>query len=58
MNFEQISAIDGRIEAATDQIVADTARLVRINSEQGKPETGAPFGAFRNNLRFFYPRSE
>lgn len=44
MYSELISKIDAQIEAATDQIVADTARLVRINSEQGKPETGAPFG--------------
>ena len=44
MYSELISEIDKLIEASTDQIAADTARLVNINSVQGAPEAGAPFG--------------
>ena len=44
MYAEWISTIDQLIEASTDQIVADTAKLVRIDSTQGDPEAGAPFG--------------
>ena len=44
MYAELISKIDEQIEAATEQIAADTARLVNINSVQGAPEVGAPFG--------------
>lgn len=44
MYTELISVIDERIEASTDQLVADIAKLVHIDSTQGTPEVGAPFG--------------
>ncbi len=44
MYSDLISTIDKQIEASTDQIAADTARFVSINSAQGAPEAGAPFG--------------
>ena len=39
-----IQIIDKKIEEYTDSIIADTVKLVRINSEQGKPMPNAPFG--------------
>jgi hypothetical protein len=45
-NFHMIALVNGvkKIEEYTDSIIADTVKLVRINSEQGKPMPNAPFG--------------
>lgn len=44
MDAELIQKIDAEIDLARDLVVQDTITLVRINSEQGEPAPGAPFG--------------
>ena len=43
--MEILTKIDEMIEASTEKLVADTIRLVNINSEKGEPLPGAPWGA-------------
>ena len=40
-----LTKIDEMIEASTEKLVADTIRLVNINSEKSEPLPGAPWGA-------------
>ncbi len=44
MDTELIQRIDAEIDKARDAVAKDTITLVRINSEQGEPAPGAPFG--------------
>lgn len=44
MDAELIERIDEEINKARDLVAQDTITLVRINSEQGEPAPGAPFG--------------
>ena len=44
MDVELIQRIDAEIDKARDAVAKDTITLVRINSEQGEPAPGAPFG--------------
>ena len=44
MDTELIKRIDEEIDKAREAIAKDTINLVRINSEQGEPAPGAPFG--------------
>ena len=44
MNAELLKIIDEEIDKAREQVAQDTIHLVRINSEQGEPAPGAPFG--------------
>ena len=45
MDAELIKKIDKEIDNAREVVAQDTIALVRINSEQGEPAPGAPFGA-------------
>ena len=44
MDVELIKKIDDEIDLARELVAQDTINLVRINSEQGEPAPGAPFG--------------
>ena len=44
MDAELIKKIDEEIDKARDAVAKDTIALVRINSEQGDPAPGAPYG--------------
>ena len=44
MDAELIKKIDEEIEKAREIIAQDTVTLIRINSEQGDPAPGVPFG--------------
>ena len=44
MNAELLQQIDREIENAYEALVRDTIKFVRINSVQGEPEPGAPYG--------------
>lgn len=44
MDAELLKIIDKEIDNAREQVAQDTIALVRINSEQGEPAPGAPFG--------------
>jgi len=45
MSEQLLQQIDQLIEASTEQLAADTIKLVNIKSVQESPLPGAPFGA-------------
>ena len=45
MDMELIQKIDAEIDQSREAVAQDTIKLIRINSEQGEPVPGAPFGA-------------
>lgn len=44
MKEELLKSIDEEIENATDALIRDVVKLVRIDSVRGEPANGAPFG--------------